>query len=72
MCPIIAKINKILIDQCDIMWQSARDGLIISAHIMSDLSLLVILASVLCLSPKIINDSCEYTLAKLKIALFCN
>ena len=41
-------INSILYvytDTCDPTWQSSRDGLIISAHVFSDISLLIFVAA---------------------------
>ena len=32
-------------DTCDPTWQSSRDGLVISAHIFSDISLLIFVAA---------------------------
>ena len=32
-------------DTCDPTWQSSRDGLIISAHVFSDISLLIFVAA---------------------------
>ena len=32
-------------DTCDPTWQSSRDGLIISAHVFSDVSLLIFVAA---------------------------
>ena len=32
-------------DTCDPTWQSTRDGLIISAHVFSDVSLLIFVAA---------------------------
>ena len=35
--------NNPVLDTCDLTWQSTRDGLIISAHLFSDFSLILIL-----------------------------
>ena len=32
-------------DTCDPTWQSSRDGLVISAHVFSDISLLIFVAA---------------------------
>ena len=32
-------------DTCDPTWQSSRDGLVISAHVFSDISLLIFMAA---------------------------
>ncbi len=47
----------LLSDTCDSSWQSSRDGLIISAHVFSDLAFLVLITAVMLLCS---TTFCEY------------
>ena len=53
-CKKVSSINSLFIinfcvyihtDTCDSTWQSTRDGLIIAAHVFSDISLLIFVAA---------------------------
>ena len=45
-------------DTCDPIWQSSRDGLIISAHVFSDISLLILVAAGIYFAMDYISKEC--------------